>query len=191
MTQDTASGYDLLLATFSADPTEAGQLLQLQREKLVFFFDCKGIGITEAERLSDAVLDVVLKRLQNGEKIQKIRAFLNQTAQYVWLNYYREMKRTRELFREYEYQVKATPRSSGPDENSALAGAECYKDCLARLDPATLELVTQYTEGSSEIRERLAQKLHMNRSSLTVRINRIRTSLRKCHAECIKKKCLD
>lgn len=191
MTQDTACGYDLLLATFSADPMEAGQMLQLHREKLVFFFDCKGIGITEAERLSDAVLDVALKHLQSGEKIQNIRAFLNQTAHYVWLNYYREVKRTRELFREYEYQVKATPCSSGPDENSALAAGDCYKTCLARLDPATLELLTQYTGGSSETRERLAHELHMNRSSLTVRINRIRTSLRKCHAECIKKKCLD
>jgi len=191
MSRDIVSGFDLLLGAFGANPTEAGQLLQLQREKLVFYFDSKGTGITEAERLSDDVLDVALKHLQDGERIQNIRAFLHQTARYVWLNYYREMNRSRELFREYEYQVKVTTRTLGPEERSALANAECYEDCLQRLEPATRELLMQYTGGSSEIRESLAQKHQVSRSSLTVRINRIRTRLRKCHAECVKKKCLD
>ena len=191
MTPNTATGFEWLLATFDADPQEAGRLLQLQREKLVIFFDFKRTGIVDAERLADEVLDVALKHLQNGKNIQKIRAFLCQTAKYVWLNHHREMKRDQERFKEYERWVTTATRTSGLDERFELVSKECSQDCLQRLEPAERQLLQEYTTGNKKTRERLAQERHMARNSLTVRINRIRTNLRKCLAECVKSKCLN
>src|SRR5579859_3925947 len=106
MSQKTFSAYDLLLAAFAPEPENAAHLLQIQWDKLVTFFDLKGSRIIDGEQLADEVIDIATQKLQEGIAIVNIRAFLYETAKYVWLNHHRKMKRAHRSLGEYEYQAK-------------------------------------------------------------------------------------
>jgi len=186
MTQKTFSAYDLLLGAFAPQPEDAAYLLQLQWEKLVAFLEFKGAGIVEGEQLADKVMDIATRRLQEGESIANIRAFLYETARYVWLNHYRKTKRTQRWFDQYEYWSKLKVLGAQNEELEPVQ-VKCYQQCLHGLDTADHDLLAEYTSGNTQTRLALAERKHMTRNSLTVRINRMRSALRKCYAECLKK----
>jgi len=186
MSQKTFSAYDLLLAAFAPEPEDAAHLLQIQWDKLATFFDLKGSGIIDGERLADEVIDIATRKLQEGTAIIDIRAFLYETAKYVWLNHYRKMKRAHRSLDEYEYQAKLSTLDTQNAELESIK-AKCYQRCLRALDAADLELLTEYSLGNTQTRQSLADRNGMSRNSLTVRINRLRASLRKCQAACLKK----
>ncbi|HEV2992011.1 MAG TPA: hypothetical protein VG759_26475 [Candidatus Angelobacter sp.] len=189
MSQNTISGYELLLNSFGTDPAEAGRLLQVQRDKIIAYFDFKGSGIVDGERLADEVMDIAAKHLQNGEPIQNIRAYLYGTAKLVWRNYYRETEYTRRKSEEYQYLSKAKILTSDErTEELESIKLECNRKCLQQIDSANRELLIEYSSGSAQAREALSQRHGISRNSLTIRINRIRSDLRKCRTICMKNK---
>jgi DNA-directed RNA polymerase specialized sigma24 family protein len=189
MTQNAISGYELLLNSFGTDPVEAGRLLQLQRDKIIAYFDFKGSGIIEGDRLTDEVFDIAIKNLQDGEPIQNIRAYLHGIAKLVLCNYYREVEHDQRKLEEYQYLLKTKILSAdeGEEERETLR-IECNRRCLQQIDSANKELLIEYSRGSAQAREALSQRHGISRNSLTIRINRIRSDLRKCKTECMKNK---
>ena len=85
-----------------------------------------------------------------------------------------------------KYQAKLSTLDTQNAELESIK-AKCYQRCLRALDAADLELLTEYSLGNTQTRQSLADRNGMSRNSLTVRINRLRASLRKCQAACLKK----
>jgi DNA-directed RNA polymerase specialized sigma24 family protein len=180
--------YDLLLSAFGGRAGEAASLLWLQWKMLVTFFNLKGVSPIESERLADEVVDIAAQRLHTSEPIGNIRVFMYETAKFVWLNHYREMKRRERALRSYAYWRCLQANEEAEEvEKLETTKIDRYKRCLSKLEPFELKLLYDYSTGTRETRLDLAARKQLNRNSLSIRINRIRTKLRQWYLECMQK----
>ena len=187
MNSELGSDYQLLLELFSKDSREAARLLQIHREMITTYFDFKGTGIAEAERLSDQVFDIVMRNLQNGETIENIKAYIFTVAKYLWLNHYKTTKRTESRFIRYGRWLMSNLFHEGQENDLSTAEHKCRGECLSQMYPTDRELLVEYTTANGKSRELIAQREGMSRSALSTKINRWRNSLRKCYVECMKR----
>jgi|SRR5579859_6911987 len=183
----TSPNYDLILSAFGSRPDEAATLLRLQWSKLVTFFNLKGAPLIESERLADEVVDIAGRRLQAAESVGNIRAFMFETAKFVWLNHYRVLKRQERALGRYEYWLRLKGGRAAEDEELEALRIDCCQRCLARLKGPELEVLREYSWGNRGTRQFLAEQNRITRNSLSIRINRLRTMLRKCCQGCVQK----
>jgi DNA-directed RNA polymerase specialized sigma24 family protein len=85
----------------------------------------------------------------------------------------------------------APPKQIGEDEDIERE-YECLDCCIERLTPANRELILEYYREEKramiENRKRLAERLGVTPNALRVRADRVRNSLEKCVANCLKQK---
>lgn len=184
----TQQSYEKLLAAFDSDRDEAGKVYVNVRLKLLRYFERN--GVTDAERYVDVTLDRVMRRLDEGEVIAKIMAFIYTVASYVRMEAWNEEKQLRELendMMENIEKVQPEPVDESPQQL-------CLDRCLAELPVETQKLLHDYysEEGSAKIRlrRRIAKGLGIEMNALRIRVHRIRLSLETCVKRCVSQNCL-
>jgi len=164
------------------DHERAGEQYEILRRKLVKFFEWR--GSTTSEEFADETLNRLARKIDEGEAIRNLSAYLGGMARLVWLEALKEQKRERSAFDELR---ASTPYVSQTDSPRIA----CFESCLESLPPKSRALILDYyrAEKSSKIklRQQLAEKLGTPLNALRIRAHRIRVPLEKCVTDCMRK----
>jgi DNA-directed RNA polymerase specialized sigma24 family protein len=177
----TETAFDRLLAHLSSDRDAAAHEYQMIRCRLVDFFD--GRGADSAEALADEALDRVARKLDEGEVIDHVRAYVFGVAKMVSMEAGRRARRE-------EAALEDLARLQPADDASQLeARIACLGGCVAELPEESRLLITDYYKGAGdahiEDRKVLAQRLGLPYATLKTRAYRIRERLEECLRRCL------
>ena len=169
------------LSALDADPERAGERYEVLRRKLVKFFEWR--GSTTSEELADETLNRLERKIDEGEAIRNLSAYLGGMARLVWLEAVKEQERTRIALED----LRASSQDSPQADSRRI---ECFDSCLEGLPTENRALILDYYRGekSSKIRMRkqLAEKLGTQLNALRIRAHRVRMQLEKCVGDCLR-----
>lgn len=179
----TKESLDRLLASLHPDREQAGREYEVIRVKLVKLFQWR--GCVSPEDLSDETLNRVAKKIEAGEVIRDVQAYVGGVARLVWLESVKAQRRERLTLDQLPQLAKT------PEPDSAKRRLVCFESCLSALSVSSRELIIDYhrKEKSAriELRKRLAEKLGIELNALRIRAHRIRLELENCVADCMRK----
>jgi DNA-directed RNA polymerase specialized sigma24 family protein len=179
----TQQAFDKLLACFAANRDEAGAQYEVMRRRLVRFFEWRGIA--PAEEYADETINRVARRIDEGQEVNNLRAYVYGVARLVLKEAVRD--------RDKEPVPLETVTEGLREEESAPIEPEprvqCFDHCLEELAPESKSLILQYYEeerrAKIELRQQLADRLSIPLNALRIRAHRIRVALEKCIAHCL------
>lgn len=184
----TAAAFDQLLARL--DPvreTAAGQY-ELLRLKLVKIFAWKGCPESDADQLADIVLDRAALKIEGGEQIKNINAYVAEISRYVWLEHLR--RRREDAVGDDLPEVAVAPDIEILDDPDRRL--RCLRKCLAEAvpDAADRRLIVGYYDPEAggknkDSRKNLANELGVSMTTLKVRACRLRSQLETCINRCV------
>jgi hypothetical protein len=159
--EPTPQSFEKLLAALDSDRDEAAKHYEKARVKLVRYFERH--QITDTDWCIDQTLDRVMRKLDEGEVIVNVMAYIYSVASYVGV----------------------TQHPSGEESPQQL----CLDRCLGRLPIETRILIRDYysEEGGAKIklRKQMAQRLGIQLNALRLRAHKIRISLETCVKDCV------
>jgi DNA-directed RNA polymerase specialized sigma24 family protein len=174
--------FERLLAALDADRTRAGERYVLLRERLVKFFEWRGVA--NPEDAADAALDVLSRRLLEGETIRNVAAYVHGIARMVLLSRRREEELRRDVHR--QAAALAAPDNADPDRDRRLT---CLERCLQQLPLESRTLLFRYyVAGGSKrisVRKALAAGLGIELNALRIRVHRLRVKLEDDVMRCV------
>jgi RNA polymerase sigma factor (sigma-70 family) len=170
----TAEAFGRLLERLGHDPEVAGREYDALHRRLVTFFRLR--GMPGADALADEAIDRVARRLEQGEPVEHVRAYVFGIARYILLE---EAKRR---VREAPFATVRAPLVSASEEAEIQERrAACLEECLQSLEDADRALIVAYYEGPGGWRlpgrRRLAARLGITEVALRTRAHRIRNRL--------------
>jgi DNA-directed RNA polymerase specialized sigma24 family protein len=179
----TPEAFDKLLANFSANRDEAGIQYERIRTKLVRYFESRHVGSEDAR--ADDTLNRVARRLDQGQQIENLTAYIYRTAYLVFLEALKEPGHAEiDLEKAPTVNPEAQFLDTEPERRQ-----HCFDQCLSRLTVENRELILGYyrEEGRAKIdfRKQLADGLRIPLNALRIRAHRIRVHLERCIAECL------
>lgn len=179
MTERSLAGF---LSVLDEDPERAGEQYEIIRRKLVKFFEWR--GSTTSEELADETLNRLARKIDEGEAIRNLSAYIGGMARLVWLEALKEQERARDALED----LRASSHNPSQTDSQRI---ECFELCLEGLLPENRALILDYyrAEKSDKIRLRkqLAEKLGTPLNALRIRAHRIRLQLEKCVGDCLRK----
>ena len=179
----TPQSFEKLLTAFDADLEGAGKIYEHVRLKLLRYFERNGVA--DADHYADVTLDRVMRRIDEGEIIENIMAFIFKVASFVRMESWKEEKQLRKA----EEEIKKTAEVIQPPVVIENPREFCLERCLNNLPVETRTLMLDYysEEGSAKIRLRkqMAKRLGIEMNALRIRAHRIRISLESCVKNCI------
>jgi DNA-directed RNA polymerase specialized sigma24 family protein len=175
--------FDKLLSNFSSDPDEAGIQYEVARRKIVRFFEWHAIN--RAEDYADETLNRAARRIDEGQNIDKLLAYLYGVARLI----------LKEAIKEGERAPISLDDSPVTLREKALQLMEpdarqlCFDHCLAGLPLENRSLILNYYEeergAKIKHRQALADGLLIPLNALRIRAHRIRKLLETCVAKCL------
>lgn len=180
----TLQSFEKLLAAFDSDRDVAGKLYENVRVKLIRYFERN--GISDAERYVDITLDRVMRRLDEGEVVANIMAFIYAVASYVRMEAWNDQKYLRDAEVEVQKDMEQKQQERVVGESPRQL---CLDKCLDALPVETRILIIDYysAERSAKIRLRrqMARSLGIEMNALRIRAHRIRLGLETCVQKCV------
>jgi DNA-directed RNA polymerase specialized sigma24 family protein len=144
------------------------------RRKLIGFLELR--GALRPEVAADETLDRVARKLEAGERIENLRAFVFGVARHVLLEGDRRERRER-VSRETWVLLRSDP---GADAETERLFA-CLEHCLKALTPENRALIEGYHGCTSRAdRVALGARLKVSDAALRTRAHRIRNELSAC-----------
>jgi len=177
----TQSAFEKLLASFSNNRDEAAEQYELTRSKLIRFFERR--SLRGSDRFADETLDRVMRRIDEGEVITNMMAYVYKVASYVVMEALRdeEKLRTNTDF--------ATAAAFTDEEDKESPRTRCLDRCLDKLPIETRTLILDYysKEGREKIqlRQQMAKRLGIRLNALRIRAHKIRVGLEQCVNACL------
>jgi RNA polymerase sigma factor (sigma-70 family) len=178
----TPQAFERLLGRLAAEPEAGAREYDAIRRKLVLFFTMR--GTTDAEELADEALDRLARRLDEGEPVDNVRAYVVGVAKRVIM----EDARRRGRERAYVDGHHAIAAPADTDDERAERRSECLERCLGELPADSRALIVDYYrgDGAAYLKERkaLAERLGVSYVALKTRAHRVRNRLEECLREC-------
>lgn len=181
----TQEAFDKLLSHFSTDRNQSGFLHETARRKLVRFFEWR--SFLNAEDYADEVMNRVARRIDEGQVIDNLMAYIWGVARIVLKEALKERERA-------PLSMEDSPgslRLKAPVPVEPDARELCLEQCLQNLDEENRRLILGYYAGERREkinnRQQLADELQIPMNALRIRAHRIRKTLETCIAECLKK----
>lgn len=179
----TQQAFDKLLNAFSEDREEAGAKYELARRKLVRFFEWR--SIESADEQADETLNRVARRLDEGQTIDNLMAYILAVAKLVWM----EVIKTRQRAPIEIDDPETTFQPVVAQDVEPDARLECLDRCLDSIPGENRKLIIDYYQEERrlkiELRQELADRLQIPLNALRIRAHRIRLSLEKCITNCL------
>ena len=176
----THENFAKLLVALDPDPERAGERYEQLRKKLVSLYGWRGSATPD--QLADTTLNRLARKIDEGEVIRNLPAYLGGMARLVWL----EELKTRELESAASEGLIAMSQYPATTDSSRI---ECLESCLARLPAEHRALILDYYReergAKIELRKELAEKLGTPLNALRIRAHRIRVRLETCAADCL------
>ena len=180
----TQQSFEKLLAAFDSDREVAGKLYENTRLRLLRYFE--RYGIHDTDRYADITLDRVMRRLDEGEVVANIMAFIYSVASYVRREAWNEQKYLRDAEVEVQKDMEQKQQERVVGESPRQL---CLDKCLDALPVETRILIVDYysAERSAKIRLRrqMARSLGIEMNALRIRAHRIRLGLETCVQKCV------
>ena len=181
----TPQSFEKLLAAFDSDREEAGKIYENVRVKLLRYYE--RYGISDTDHYVDITLDRVMRRLDEGEVVANIMAFIYAVASYVRMEAWNEQKQLRDA------EVEIKKDFDQKQQEDVVVGESprqvCLDRCLNDLPVETRILIIEYysAERSAKIRLRrqMAKSLGIEMNALRIRAHRIRLGLETCVQKCV------
>ena len=175
--------FDKLLNKFSSDRDEAGIRYEVARRKIVRFFEWHAID--RAEDYADETLNRAARRIEEGQNIEKLLAYLYGVARLILKEAIKEGERAPISLD----NLPVTPREKALQLMEPDARQLCFDHCLAALPPENRILILKYYEeergAKIKHRQELADGLLIPLNALRIRAHRIRKLLETCVAKCL------
>lgn len=174
-----------MLVWLDSDRERAGQKYEEIRYRLIKIFVCQ--GCIDPEGLADETIDRVIHKVPEiaPNYAGNPALYFSGVARYILLEY---KNRTAQL----RFLPTDPPKQVEEDEEDIEREYECLDRCIERLRPMNRELILEYyreeKQAMIENRKRLAERIGITPNALRVRADRIRNSLQKCVADCLKQK---
>jgi RNA polymerase sigma factor (sigma-70 family) len=192
----TQEAFDSLLAELHPDSERAGEQYEKIRQKLVKLFQWRGCAI--AEECADETFNRVAQKICEGTKLwaDDPYSYFHGVALNVLREYWRSPEQTVETLEEWapSRALSADPEEIMLRETEHLEKErllECLNQCLQKLHPESLHLITEYHQGEEASdkarRKKLAQALGIPLNALRIRAYRIRVELEACVENCLKR----
>ncbi|HEV8578212.1 MAG TPA: hypothetical protein VGX68_03940 [Thermoanaerobaculia bacterium] len=178
----TGGALALLLERLGRDVETAAQRYEELRRRLVRYFEWNGSNAPEEH--ADRVFDRLMRRLEQGEKIERVEAYAHGVARLVLLESRREEEARSTAVR--DVLAPARPMWAAPKEDSAKYEQRLFalRRGLSQLPLVERELVLAYYrdegEGRMAKRRKLAAQLDVPAHVLRARVHRIRLKLERC-----------
>ena len=185
----TPEAFAKLLAAFDArDETRAAMEYEAARARLIKLFRWR--NVPDAEEAADETLNRVARKLDEGEPVRDISAFIGGVARFVLLEKFKNKERAAVALEEAPAEAFAVePEFS--DEREDAGKLACFNRCLAELPPETRQIVVEYYEADAdgavriEHRKRMAERLQLEMNALRNRALRARAKLEECIKNCL------
>jgi RNA polymerase sigma factor (sigma-70 family) len=171
------------LARLAPDRDRAGEAYEEQRQRLVKFFECR--GVTLAEDLTDEVFNRVARRLAEGEVIENLPGYCLSIARFILMEQARAPEQRR-------VELEAVPPLAAPEaDDNEDARLACLQSCLRSLPAESRALILEYYQDTKrakiDVRQTMATRLGITRNALSNRLVRLRTQLEQCITRCVQK----
>jgi DNA-directed RNA polymerase specialized sigma24 family protein len=183
----TAEAFAAFLARLDPVPEIAGEKYEELRGQLIKFFEWRGSFI--ADRLADETLNRVVRKIDEGEEIEKnILALSLGIARFVLLESMRHPDNRRVDLEELS-DFAAPPEHRTEDDDLWVV---CLRECLRSFSQENRVLIIEYYEedrrAKIDSRKRLAAQMGISLNALFSRAKRIRDKLEQCVINCVEKK---
>jgi DNA-directed RNA polymerase specialized sigma24 family protein len=182
----TREAWEKFLACLDRDAEKAGEKYEAVRLLLIKFFDWR--GALYPEEYADETINRVIRKVDEGERIQDLPTFCHGVARLVLLETLKRPENKRTDIEEITPSALVAPtvdETSDPQQ-------QCFYQCLQELPLESRSLIMQYyqDEKRDKIKKRLglAQTLGIPLNALRSRAQRIRDKLEDCVHRCQKKK---
>ena len=187
----TPEAFAKLLAAFSPDVERAAAEYEAARGRLVKLFRWR--NVTDAEDAADETLNRVARKIDEGEVVRDVAAFIGGTARFVLLEKFKSKERKNVSLEDAPAAafVREPENAEAPYDGRKL---DCFNRCLADLPGEMRQLVVAYynadAEGAVRIehRRRLAERLGLEMNALRNRALRARAKLEDCINHCLGEK---
>jgi DNA-directed RNA polymerase specialized sigma24 family protein len=172
----TPDAFERFLGRLGPDPAAAATEYVRMRDKLASFF--AGRGSPSPEDDADRTLDRMARKLDEGARVDHVRAYAYGVARHVLMESARNERRRHAA-------LQWLPLRWAPDAEALLweMRARCLAHCLDDLPAESRRLLLDYhlgCEGSVfERRRRLADQLGVAPGALRTRVHRIRARLQR------------
>jgi|ERR1043165_6846279 DNA-directed RNA polymerase specialized sigma24 family protein len=178
----TQASFEKLLAAFSSDSEEAIKQYEIARRKLIKIFERR--QVIAAEREADKSFDRAMRRLDEGEVITNIMAYLLTIARNIFLEHLREEKKYREAL-----TMMTRERDEPKFDDEPNPRQDCFDRCLEELPFESRALILEYFEdqGGAKIKHHtsMAAELGITTNALRIKVHRIRIILEACVKKCV------
>jgi DNA-directed RNA polymerase specialized sigma24 family protein len=178
----TQEAFDKLLAHFSSDREEAGRAYRAIHLKLVRFFEWRGIAFSEDR--ADETINRAAKKLEEGQDIDNVAAYIYGVARNVLLEALKEQNRTQTTLD--ELPPKAIQAVSEKESDPKWI---CFDSCIEGLAIESRYLILSYYQEEQrkkiQLRQQLASSLRIPLNALRIRAHRIRLNLEQCIKKCL------
>lgn len=182
----TRDAFEKLLKAFSQDRDEAAVRHEILRRKLVRFFEWRGIG--HADELTDETLNRVARRIEEGQIIDNLTSYAYGVARLRYMEAMKERENAPEPIDETLINTLCD-KAEETVETDPDPRMLCLDRCLNSLPPENRNLIMTYYEEDKrakiELRQELADSLHIPMNALRIRAHRIRVHLEKCIIMCL------
>src|ERR1044072_3541553 len=164
----TNDNFEKLLNHLAPEREQAGQLYEDIRHDLVKFFEWRGCVF--ADTFADAVIDRVIKKLDQDAAIYDLRNYFFGVARKIFLEYLRKSRQEKAAFD----QLQRMQVAYGTDEDQE----ECFEVLDRAMQGLTAEerqLILAYYQGEIreriEGRKRMAEQLGIPGNALRIRVH--------------------
>ena len=180
----TPDAFEKLLDAFSKDREEAGVRYELVRRKLVRFFEWR--NVEPADYYADETINRVARRIAEGQVIENINSYFYGVARMVYMEALKEQEHGAVPLDEAPQSLQQkTPEPIDPEPRVL-----CFDRCLDLLPADNRRLIVGYYQeerrAKIELRQELADSLHIPLNALRIRAHRIRVRLEQCITQCLK-----
>lgn len=178
------AAWDKLLSCFSSDREEAGVQYERTRRKLVRFFEWRAVELPEDH--ADETLDRVARRLAEGQKVDDLQRYVYGVARMVFKEVIKERDRAPVALDDSPQSVHARAPEQPDEPDRRLL---CFDRCFDSLPIESRQLILDYYQEERrvkiELRQQLADRLHIPLNALRIRAHRIRMNLEACIRACL------
>jgi DNA-directed RNA polymerase specialized sigma24 family protein len=183
----TPEAFATFLGLLSPDPEIAGEKYEELRRQLIKFFEWRCTFI--ADQLADETLNRVVRKIHEGEKIEKnIVALCLGIARFVFKEYLRDPDNRRVEVGELSAFAEHPVRRKEDDDLWLISLKECLK-CLPDEDrELILEYYQEDKQAKIDSRKELAARLGISINTLFSRAKRIRNRLERSVTNRVEKK---
>ncbi len=179
----TQEAFDKLLNSFSDDREQAAFEYETTRRKLIRFFQSRSVAA--ADEHADETINRVARRISEGQQIDNLLNYFYGVARIVWKETIKKRQQT-------PVSLDDAPQSlnqKAPEQKDPDAMLICFDRCMDSLPPESRQLILDYYQeerrAKIELRQQLADRLHIPLNALRIRTHRIRITLEECIRTCL------